>query len=69
MKVGKGSVKIIVPNMYTFKRDEKFMYPCTPDKDIPFYPGLESLILPMLSYPLQAIMCALFIVFIGTCDT
>ena len=26
-------------------------FSCTPDKDIRFYPGIENIILPMLSYP------------------
>ena len=29
----------------------KIRFSCTPDKDLRFYPEIENLILPMLSYP------------------
>ena len=35
---------------YSIYTAEDF-FSCTPDRDIRFYPGIENLILPMLSYP------------------
>ena len=39
--------------VYTFTkfRIEWNSFSCTPDKDMTFYPWIENLILPMLSYP------------------